>query len=244
MTAPSADAAAIYEDRSVVVDDGGRLATFRYRLLRPPRRRAGERHPVLLFLHGAGERGSDNAAQLRFLPRWMAEPAMRETFPCLLVAPQCRADHRWVDVDWRDAQSSRQAAATLDLIAAIAAVDEVLATEAADPDRLMVTGLSMGGFGTWDLSARIPERLAASLPICGGGDEATAGRFASLPLWCFHGVDDDVVPVVRSRTMVAALRAAGGSPAYTELHGVGHDAWTAAYRDPAVLDWLFSQRRR
>lgn len=245
MTAPLVDAAAIFEERSVVVDDGGRPATFRYRLLRPRRRRPGERHPVLLFLHGAGERGSDNAAQLRFLPSWMAEPALREHFPCLLVAPQCRADHRWVDVDWRDPRSSRQSASpTVDLAAAIAAVDEVLATEAADPDRLAVTGLSMGGFGAWDLSARMSDRLAASLPICGGGDEATAGRFAGLPLWCFHGADDDVVPVERSRTMVAALRAAGGSPTYTELPGVGHDSWTPAYRDPAVLGWLLSQRRR
>jgi predicted peptidase len=118
----------------------------------------------------------------------------------------------------------------------------VISHEAVDPARIYLTGLSMGGYGTWDLAARQPERFAAILPICGGGDEATAPRLAKLPIWCFHGDADTVVPVERSRTMIAAVRAAGGSPKYSELPGVGHDSWTPAYRDPAVLDWLFAKR--
>jgi predicted peptidase len=118
----------------------------------------------------------------------------------------------------------------------------VISHEAVDPARIYLTGLSMGGYGTWDLAARQPERFAAILPICGGGDEATTARLAKLPIWCFHGDADTVVPVERSRTMIAAVRAASGSPKYSELPGVGHDSWTPAYRDPAVLDWLFTQK--
>jgi predicted peptidase len=228
------------------VPDGEGVARFRYRLLLPPRAGSGgpARFPVVLFLHGAGERGSDNEAQLKYLPRWLAEPAARDRHPCHLVAPQCRADHRWVDAGWADGRSTPQAAEpTVDMAAAIAALDEVLALESADPERVYLTGLSMGGYGTWDLAARSPERFAAILPICGGGDERTAARLVGLPTWCFHGDADKAVPVERSRGMVAAVRAAGGEPKYTEFPGVGHDSWTPAYRDPAVLDWLFAQRR-
>ena len=231
-------------ERSVTVTEDGEPQRFRHRLLRPARPEPGRRYPVVLFLHGAGERGSDNTAQLKYLPRWMAEPAMQERHPCFLVAPQCRSDHTWVEVAWSDPRSTPQAAApTTDLAAAIAALDAVLAAEPVDPDRVYLTGLSMGGYGSWDLAARAPERFAAVLPICGGGDEATAPRLVKLPIWAFHGSADRAVPVSRSRTMIEAVRAAGGAPKYTELEGVGHDAWTPAYRDPAVLDWLFAQRR-
>ena len=204
----------------------------------------GARYPVVLFLHGAGERGDDNERQLKYLPEWLAEPEMRERYPCFVVAPQCREDSRWVDVSWADGASTPQASQmTVDLAAAVMALDEVLALLAADPNRVYLTGLSMGGFGTWDLAARTPERFAALLPICGGGDETTAPQLARLPIWCFHGAADTVVLPARSRAMIAAIRAAGGAAAYTELAGVGHDAWTPAYRDPDVLDWLFRQRR-
>ena len=102
----------------------------------------------------------------------------------------------------------------------------------------------MGGFGSWDLAARHPARFAAVLPICGGGDETTADRLAPLPIWCVHGAADPVVPVDGSRRMIAAIEAAGGRPVYSELPDVGHDSWTPAYRNPAMLDWLFAQRRR
>jgi predicted peptidase len=215
-----------------------------YRLLRPPRVELGKTYPVILFLHGAGERGTDNEKQLMYLPQWLAEPGMQERYPCYVVAPQCRDDSRWVDVSWADAASTPQSPEmTPDLAAAVAALDAVLATEPVDPDRVYLTGLSMGGFGAWDLAARMPERFAALLPICGGGDEATAARLARLPIWCFHGADDTVVLPGRSRSMIAAVKAAGGSPRYSELEGVGHDSWTPAYRDPAVFDWLFAQRK-
>jgi predicted peptidase len=243
------DVADAYAERTVRVAEGASTIEFRYRLLCPePAVANGQsdgRYPLVLYLHGAGERGTDNAKQLKYLPTWLAEPAMRQKYPCFVLAPQCRMDERWVDVSWADATSTPQPATpTVDLAAATAALEDVLAREAVDPDRIYLTGLSMGGYGTWDLVARSPERFAAILPVCGGGDERVAARIASLPIWCFHGDADTAVPVQRSRTMIAAVKEAGGRPIYSELSGVGHDSWTPAYRDAFVLDWLFSQRRK
>lgn len=239
----------VFESRSVRIsapgENGGEPIEFRYRLLVPPARRPGERYPLVLFLHGAGERGTDNRAQLQYLPAWLAEPRSREVFPCYVLAPQCRPERMWADVDWSARESTPQRPTpTTDMMGAIAALEATLAAERVDADRVLLTGLSMGGYGTWDLAARMPRRFAAILPICGGGDEATVTKLADLPVWCFHGDADDAVPVERSRSMIAALRAVGGKPRYSELPGVGHDAWTTAYRDPAVLEWLFAQRRK
>lgn len=235
----------VFEDRRVTIEDDGDPVEFRYRLLRPEASTPGGRHPVVLFLHGAGERGDDNEAQLKFLPLWMAEPGNRKRHPCFLIAPQCRKDRAWAEIDWKSKQPLPLAERpTADLAAAVAALDAVLAEDAADPSRIYLTGLSMGGYGTWDLACRSPDRFAAALPICGGGDRAAAERLAAMPLWCFHGVDDPVVPVDLSRSMIEAIIAAGGVPISSELPGVGHDSWTPAYRNPAVLDWLFAQRRR
>jgi predicted peptidase len=234
----------IYEEQAVSMVDHGEPVRFRYRLLRPVKVEPGKTYPLVLFLHGAGERGSDNLAQLKYLPTWLAEPEWRERYPCYVVAPQCRADHRWAPYDWSDKQSSPLAPEpTGDLAAAVAAVDAVLAAEPIDPARIYLTGLSMGGYGAWELVARMPQRFAAVAPICGGGDESQARKLVGLPIWCFHGADDKVVPVARSRSMVAAIKAAGGDSKYTELMGVGHDSWTPAYRESGLLDWLFQQRR-
>jgi len=237
-----------YRERSVSITTGVTPVEFRYRLLVPEpaisNGRQDERYPLVLYLHGAGERGNDNAKQLKYLPSWLAEPDLRRTHPCFVLAPQCRMDERWVDVSWADATSTPQPAApTVDLTAAVAALEDVLAREAVDPTRIYLTGLSMGGYGVWDLATRMPDRFAAILPVCGGGDERVAANIAALPIWCFHGDADTAVPVQRSRAMIAAVRAAGGRPIYSELVGVGHDSWTPAYRNAFVLDWLFSQRR-
>ena len=230
-----------FQARTVTVTEVGEAVEFRSQLLAPSVIEPGRRYPLVVFLHGAGERGRDNEKQLKYLPTWLAEPALRERHPCFLLAPQCREDERWVDISWADKKSTPQGPPTTDMLAVIAALNAVIAAEPVDPSRIYLTGLSMGGYGTWDLAARQPERFAALLPICGGGDEATAPRLAKLPIWCFHGDADEVVPVERSRTMIAAVRAAGGDPKYSELPGVGHDSWTPAYRDPAVLDWMFAQ---
>ena len=230
-----------FHARTVTVTEAGEAVEFRSQLLAPPAIEPGRRYPLVVFLHGAGERGRDNEKQLKYLPTWMTEPALRERHPCFLLAPQCREDERWVDISWADKKSTPQGPPTTDMLAVIAGLNAAIAAEPVDPGRIYLTGLSMGGYGSWDLAARQPERFAAILPICGGGDEATAPRLAKLPIWCFHGDADKVVPVERSRSMIAAVRAAGGGPKYSELSGVDHDSWTPAYRDPAVLDWMFAQ---
>jgi predicted peptidase len=112
-----------------------------------------------------------------------------------------------------------------------------------DKDRIYLTGVSVGGYGTWDLVSRRPELFAAAIPVSGGGDPAQAAKLAKLPIWAFHGGADPLVPVERARDMIAALKKAGGEPKYTEYKGVGHDAWTPRYRDNEVLDWLFAQKK-
>lgn len=123
-------------------------------------------------------------------------------------------------------------------------LDQVIASSPIDRARLYLTGLSMGGFGTWDLGTRLADRWAAVAPICGGGDDLYADRLIGVPVWAWHGDADDVVPVAKSRRMIEAIRRSGGQPKYTELAGVGHDSWTPAYRDEhGILPWMFAQRK-
>lgn len=236
----------LYEARTVRVAAAKDVAPveFAYRLLGPKSITPGTRYPLVIFLHGAGERGNDNLSQLKYFPTWMAEQSARQAHPCFVLAPQCRDEQKWVDVDWSKIESTPQSPTpTVDMLAVIAALEDTLQREPIDPARIYLTGLSMGGYGSWDLAARMPDRFAAVLPICGGGDEATAAKIKDLPIWCFHGDADTAVRVERSRTMIEALRAAGGAPKYSELAGVGHDSWTPAYRDPDVLTWLFAQKK-
>jgi predicted peptidase len=236
----------LYEARTVRVAPAKDVepVEFAYRLLGPKSITPGTRYPLVIFLHGAGERGNDNPSQLKYFPTWMAEQSARQAHPCFVLAPQCRDEQKWVDVDWSKIESTPQSPTpTVDMLAVIAALEDTLQREPIDPARIYLTGLSMGGYGSWDLAARMPDRFAAVLPICGGGDEATAAKIKDLPIWCFHGDADTAVRVERSRTMIEALRAAGGDPKYSELAGVGHDSWTPTYRDPDVLAWLFAQKK-
>jgi predicted peptidase len=236
----------LYEARTVRVAPAKDVepVEFAYRLLGPTSITPGTRYPLVIFLHGAGERGNDNLSQLKYFPTWVAEPSARKAHPCFVLAPQCRDEQKWVEVDWSKIESTPQSPTpTVDMLAVIAALEDTLQREPIDPARIYLTGLSMGGYGSWDLAARMPDRFAAVLPICGGGDEATAAKIKDLPIWCFHGDADTAVRVERSRTMIEALRAAGGAPKYSELAGVGHDSWTPAYRDPDVLAWLFAQKK-
>jgi predicted peptidase len=238
--------AKLYEARTVRVAAAKDVepVEFAYRLLGPKSITPGTRYPLVIFLHGAGERGNDNLSQLKYFPTWMAEQSARKAHPCFILAPQCRDEQKWVDVDWSKIESTPQSPTpTVDMMAVIAALEDTLQREPIDPARIYLTGLSMGGYGSWDLAARMPDRFAAVLPICGGGDEATAAKIKDLPIWCFHGDSDTAVSVERSRTMIEALRAAGGAPKYSELAGVGHDSWTPAYRDPDVLAWIFAQKK-
>lgn len=217
--------------------------TLRYRLLSPQPYDASKKYPLVLFLHGSGERGSDNEAQLIHGVAEFVKPDNRQKYPCFLVAPQCPAGQKWVDVDWSAAthwqpkEPSESASLVLELIPALEKECSI------DPKRIYLTGLSMGGYGAWDLLARRPDLFAADVPICGGGDEKQAAKLVKVPIWAFHGDQDTAVPVCRTRNMIAAIKEAGGHPRYTEYPGRGHDSWVPAYKDDAMMKWLFEQKR-
>jgi predicted peptidase len=144
--------------------------------------------------------------------------------PAIVVSPTC-AEMRW----------------PIDQLLGL--LDEVESSLPVDHDRICVTGLSIGGLATWELALRAPDRLAAIVPICGAGQPWNAFRISHLPCWAFHGADDEIVPVAETEAMIAAMRDGGGSPKLTVYPGVGHDAWSRAYRDAEMWQWLLAQRR-
>jgi predicted peptidase len=229
-----------YEARVYTDGAGARLP---YRLLRPPAYDPQTKYPLVLFLHGAGERGDDNRAQLIHGANDFAGDENRQRYPCFVVAPQCPNGQQWVEVPWSGAAHAMPEKPSEPLRLTLELLDRLEREFSIDVRRIYVTGLSMGGFGVWDILARQPTRFAAAVPVCGGGDLATAKRLAAVPIWAFHGAQDGAVKPSRSRDMIAALRQAGGSPRYTEYPDAGHDSWTATYRDPEMMAWLFAQRR-
>lgn len=229
----------MFESRSVVVDG----VRYPFQLLIPTREIVGVA-PLVVFLHGAGERGSDNSKQLTWLPLAMAGEPMRDQFPCYLLAVQCPSEEKWVDVPWGDTDPSPMPQSpSRALRAVIAAMEQVERDKPIDRNRIYLTGLSMGGYGAWDLAMRMPSKFAACAPVCGGGDPSQVARLRDLPIWIWHGDKDAAVPVVRSRQMAEALRAAGSKVRYSELPGVGHDSWRQAYAADGVIPWLLSHTR-
>lgn len=200
--------------------------------------------PLVLLLHGSAERGNDNSAQLRNgVAELLGSRTATARFPCFYVVPQCAKQRRWVEVNWDADRHVLPLAPSVPLSTTMELLDELLVWRPTDPQRVYVVGLSMGGFGVWDLLSRWPERFAAALSICGGADENAVAAARAVPVWAFHGARDPIVPVERSRTAIAALRAAGGTARYTEYPHVGHDSWTYAFAEPDLLPWLFSHRR-
>ncbi len=224
--------------RGTVTVDGGVIP---YRLLKP-KTEAGKKYPLVIFLHGAGERGDDNENQLRHGLAWMASPDFQAKQPVYLLAPQCPNGRKWSEVDWSKMESALPKEPSVPMAGMIKILDELVASAPVDVNRVYITGLSMGGYGTWDAISRWADRFAAAVPVCGGGDENQAKKLTKIPIWCFHGDQDKAVPVERSRNMIKAIELAQGRPKYTEYPGVGHNSWDKAYADPALYDWLFSQR--
>ncbi len=186
----------------------------------------GRAWPVIMFLHGMGERGDDGLLQTEVgIGRAIRRHADR--FPCLVVMPQCPTTGAW-----------DKAVDDLDT-----ALREVCHDYHVDPDRVYLTGLSMGGYGTWIYGAQRTDVYAALAPICGGGDPRDAAALARLPIWAFHGKDDTTVVPEKSREMVEAVKKAGGEVKYIEYAGVGHNSWDPAYDDPGLIKWLLKQRR-
>lgn len=218
---------------------------IQYLVLKPENIKPGETYPLVLFLHGAGERGDNPAKALRHFPELMAKPSHRKQFPCFLIVPQCRTGKQWVEVPWGDKESTplaKEPSAMLDMATKV--LDRSLKEFPIDKNRVYLTGLSMGGYGSWELAMRHPKPFAALAPICGGADETQAAKLKGIPIWVAHGDADTVVPVIRSRRMVASVKEAGGKIHYVEYPKVGHNSWTPAYTDPeGLLPWMFQQKR-
>ena len=204
-----------------------RTDTLKYLIAVPEGyKKDGDAVPLILFLHGAGERGDDLKKVKMHGPPKMIEKG--RDFGAIVVSPQCPADSWWTD--------------EIDML--IALLDKIEREYHIDKDRIYVTGLSMGGYGTFALCARQPQHFAAAVPICGGGNLFDARRLSRLPMWVFHGEADNVVPVDESRRMVKfANENAGEHAKLTTYPGVGHNSWDKAYGDEAMWKWLFEQKR-
>jgi predicted peptidase len=178
--------------------------------------------PLMLFLHGSGESGTNlTKVKAEGLPKIVES---MNDFPFILVSPQS-AGRGW----------------NSDTLNAL--LDDVIRKYRVDEHRIYLTGLSMGGYGTWMLAAAHPERFAAIAPICGGGNPADAKKLSALPIWVFHGAKDGTVPAQRSREMVEAIKAAGGNVKYTEYPEAKHNCWTETYNNPELYKWFLAQKR-
>lgn len=215
-----------------------------YRLLKPKDYDPKQKYPLVLFLHGAGERGVDNEKQLIHGLNDFAADEIVAKYPAFVVAPQCPVGKKWVEVDWSADSHVIPAKPSVPLAASLELLDSIAKEFSIDADRVYITGLSMGGYGVWDALAREPQRFAAAAVVCGGGDPAQADKMKGVPIWAFHGDEDTAVKPKRSREMIAALKAAGGEPKYTEYPKTGHNSWAKTYSDPALYEWLFAQKRK
>jgi len=243
-----------------------------YRLCPPDFYDPNKKYPLVLALHGAGERGNDNEIHIevhRMATSW-ADSANQENYPCFVLAPQCPVDERWVDNDWSEGEYSiDETPISNELLTVDNLIDSLMKEFSIDTNRLYITGLSMGGYGTWDYISRFPDKFAAAIPMSGGGDSTYAAKIAHMPIWVFHGEKDGTVPPEGSRDMIAALERAGRHPVYThcfdgdctgmtdaeingaikggasllytEWQGKGHVMWAESYDLPQLFPWVFSQ---
>lgn len=196
-------------------------------------------YPLVLWLHGGGSRGKDlklllahgNEHGIGFLAR--ADNQVR--YPSFILAPQCPRNRFWGD--------SESDHPTTEMKLVLEILEKVRGEYRVDSGRIYVMGMSLGGYGTWDIITRSPTTFAAAVPICGGGEVSKASLLAKTPIWAFHGDEDQMVSVSESRRMIEAIKKAGGQPRYTEYRGVGHDSWVQAFKEPDFLSWIFAQTR-
>ncbi len=214
-----------------------------YRFAQPEQIEPEKTYPLILFLHGAAERGSDNNAQIKHGVMPILENAAKLDQPVFLIAPQCPKDEWWSPYGEGLLRLAEADGENLLMDAVLELVEKTGEKSPIDRSRIYLTGISMGGFGSWDVLTRASERFAAAIPICGGGDPEKAGKFKSIPIRIYHGADDDTVPPEASQMMADALEKAGGKPELILYPGVAHDAWTQTYADLEVIEWLLSQRK-
>ena len=208
-----------------------------YRLFIPENYDKDKAYPLIVWLHGAGGVGNDNLRQIQedqlLGTHVWTSPENQERYPAFVVAPQ--APGPWA--------SSGRSVMSQELILVTGVIDTVQSQYNIDPNRLYIAGQSDGGFGVWTFITNRPDMFATAIPVCGGGNPSYAARVAHMPIWGFHGKQDDVISVEESRNMVEALKKAGGKPRYTEYGSVGHDVWKRAFTDPDLPEWLFSQHK-
>ncbi len=217
-----------------------------YRIYVPRKINIKKTYPLCLLLHGAGERGNDNALQVQntFGPLEILAFCRTNNFEVIIIAPQVPEAEQWVNVPWDGFPHSMPSSPSSSMQMTIDLMNHCIDILPVDQSRIYVSGISMGGFGTWDIVQRCPDLFAAAMPVCGGGDEALATKIKRIPIWAFHGDNDETVSVDYSRDMVAAVNKTGGNVRYTEYKGVGHNSWEQTYADHNVLKWLFEQEKK
>jgi predicted peptidase len=221
--------------------------TLRYRLL-VPAIEAGERVPIILFLHGAGERGRDNESQLKWGGAFFLDHCSAGPYKAIVLAPQCPPDALWGNVSYKHTPKGianlkwgKGLTRPMQLVLELA--EYIGQNYPVDPSRRYLSGLSMGAMGAYDAMASRPTYWAAAFTICGMANPAHTAALASTPLRIYHGADDDVIPVSHSRDLAALLTQLGADAGYLEFPATGHDSWHGAFGDPLLLPWLFSYSR-
>lgn len=223
--------------------------TLQYRILMPVKFNPDIEYPVVLVLHGSGERGNDNQAQLTHGSKLFLDSTIREKFPAIIVFPQCPADSYWSNVHILAVNGKRtfrfqkggKPTSAMKLLMGL--VNEIEDQPYVDDDRLYVGGLSMGGMGTLEILRRMKGEFAAAFPICGGDNPKNVKKYKDVPLWVFHGDKDDVVTPEHSQIIVNALKAEGVDVKFSLYPEANHNSWDQAFAEPELLPWLFSHRK-
>lgn len=224
--------------------------TMPYRLLLPENYNASKEYPLILFLHGAGERGRDNELQLVHGSKLFLRDDIRKNYPAIVVFPQCQPESFWSSVQFERRNDGKRgliftdtAAPTKSMVLLQELLNNILQNYPVDEKRVYVGGLSMGGMGTFEIVSRNPKIFAAAFPICGGGDPGTAKKLKKVDWWVFHGAKDEVVPPKYSELMVEALKKVKASVKFSLYPGVAHNSWDNAFAEPELFSWLFKQGR-
>lgn len=220
-----------------------------YRFIRPKNFDTAKEYPLIVFLHGSGERGTDNKLQLKHGASFFASDSIRDKYPAFVVFPQCDTDKAWHNGIYSFDGVKRQYSfpketkknISLDLVELL--IQGFQMKFNTDRDRIYIGGLSMGGMGTYEMVNRNPDKFAAAFAICGGANPEIADRLQDPSWWIFHGEDDDVVPVSWSERMYEAIKKSNEDVSLTIYPGVKHDSWNHAFSEPGLMNWLFSKKR-
>lgn len=219
-----------------------------YRILYPNNFDKNKKYPLFLFLHGAGERGEDNKRQLIHGSKLFKDKI--DQYPAIVVMPQCPTNDYWANVNRQETPNGLRFEFFDDrpfnpsLKAVVSLMDSLLAEKYIDDKRFYVSGLSMGGMGVWELLNKMPEKIAAAAPICGGGSTNAAFNMTNVPIWALHGIKDTTVPYIHSVDMVLAIQRKGGKAKITLYPNANHNSWDPTFNDPEFLKWFFEKRRK